>query len=78
VRDPTGHELNHRVKKTLSIVQGLALLTRRHTKTLLEFTRSFEASLVALAKPHYILSRVNAAPVSCPQSACRLRGSARC
>jgi two-component sensor histidine kinase len=52
-------ELNHRVKNTLSIVQGLALLTRRRAASIPEFTKAFDNRMVALAKSHNVLSRAN-------------------
>ncbi|MFC7398922.1 PAS domain S-box protein [Chelatococcus sp. GCM10030263] len=50
-------ELNHRVKNTLTTVQSLAGQTARHVSTVGEFTESFEARLLALAKAHDLLTR---------------------
>jgi two-component sensor histidine kinase len=52
-------ELNHRVKNTLAIVQGLATLTRRHAATAKDFTQAFDGRLRAMAKSHDLLSAQN-------------------
>lgn len=51
------HELNHRVKNTLAMVQSLAMQTLRHAATPAEGRAAFEARLVALAKAHDVLTR---------------------
>jgi len=50
-------ELNHRVKNTLAIVQGLAQQTFKGAGTTEEARRAFEGRLVALASAHNILTR---------------------
>ncbi|WP_198411797.1 sensor histidine kinase [Microvirga flavescens] len=49
------HELNHRVKNTLSVVQSLAMLTLNGSKSLAAFRETFEARLFALSATHNIL-----------------------
>jgi two-component system CheB/CheR fusion protein len=51
------HELNHRVKNTLMVVQSLAMQTLRHAATLAEGRAAFEARLMALAQAHDVLTR---------------------
>ena len=51
------HELNHRVKNTLSVVQSLALQTLRGSATLEAFREAFQARLFALSATHNILMR---------------------
>ena len=48
-------ELNHRVKNTLSVVQGLAYQTFRHSDV--PARRAFEGRLLALASAHDLLTR---------------------
>ena len=50
-------ELNHRVKNTLSVVQSLALHTRRGSRDLDGFQETFQARLMALSATHNILTR---------------------
>ncbi|MGO4705512.1 sensor histidine kinase [Microvirga sp. 2MCAF38] len=50
------HELNHRVKNTLSVVQSLALLTLNGSKSLAAFKEAFQARLFALSATHNILT----------------------
>jgi PAS domain S-box-containing protein len=50
-------ELNHRVKNTLAVVQGLAHQTFRKSDR--DATRSFEGRLLALAGAHSLLTRSN-------------------
>lgn len=51
------HELNHRVKNTLSVVQSLALQTLRGSSTLEAFRDAFQARLFALSATHNILTQ---------------------
>ncbi len=50
------HELNHRVKNTLSVVQSLALQTLRASNDLPTFREAFQARLFALSAAHNILT----------------------
>lgn len=50
-------ELNHRVKNTLATVQSLARQSARHAASLTDFSTTFEARLVALARAHDLLTR---------------------
>lgn len=50
-------ELNHRVKNTLALVQGLALQSFRDERTLGEGKRAFQARLRSLAAAHERLTR---------------------
>jgi PAS domain S-box-containing protein len=50
-------ELNHRVKNTLSVVQSLALHTKRGSRDLDSFHETFESRLLALSATHNILTR---------------------
>lgn len=52
-------ELNHRVKNTLSVVQGLALQTFKGSDVPLAATKAFESRLTALAAAHNLLTRSN-------------------
>jgi two-component sensor histidine kinase len=52
-------ELNHRVKNTLSVVQGIAHQTFRSATNPVEARRAFEGRLVALAHAHNLLTRSN-------------------
>jgi PAS domain S-box-containing protein len=52
-------ELNHRVKNTLAIVQGLAQQSFSGTSVPGEVMRSFEGRLAALAAAHNLLTRAN-------------------
>lgn len=52
-------ELNHRVKNTLSIVQGLAQQTFRGDGAREDARRAFEGRLVALAGAHNVLTNEN-------------------
>nr|WP_246504875.1 sensor histidine kinase [Microvirga antarctica] len=51
------HELNHRVKNTLAVVQSLALQTLRNSPTLAAFREAFQARLLALSATHNILTQ---------------------
>lgn len=51
-------ELNHRVKNTLATVQSLTRQAARHAENLEDFVRRFEARLVALARAHDLLSKL--------------------
>ncbi|MBF9234313.1 sensor histidine kinase [Microvirga alba] len=51
------HELNHRVKNTLSVVQSLALQTLRGSDSLDAFKEAFQARLFALSATHNILTQ---------------------
>ena len=53
------NELNHRVKNTLAIVQGLALQTFKPPDVSVAASRAFEARLAALAATHNLLTRSN-------------------
>ncbi|MEJ1160135.1 sensor histidine kinase [Prosthecomicrobium sp. N25] len=53
------HELNHRVKNTLAIVQSLAGQTLRSARTLEAARTALDQRLVALSKAHDILTREN-------------------
>lgn len=52
-------ELNHRVKNTLAVVQGVAHQTFRDTASMPEARRAFEGRLSALAAAHNVLTRQN-------------------
>jgi PAS domain S-box-containing protein len=52
-------ELNHRVKNTLSIVQGIAHQTFRSNADPVEARRAFEGRLMALGHAHNLLTRAN-------------------
>lgn len=52
-------ELNHRVKNTLSVVQGIAHQTFRSTENPTEARKAFEGRLVALAQAHNLLTQAN-------------------
>jgi PAS domain S-box-containing protein len=51
------HELNHRVKNTLAIVQSLAQQTFKGTGVPTEAKSAFESRLAALARAHDLLTR---------------------
>jgi PAS domain S-box-containing protein len=51
------HELNHRVKNTLAIVQSVASQTLRNAPDANEAKDAFEARLMALARAHDVLTR---------------------
>ncbi|MBC2776550.1 PAS domain-containing sensor histidine kinase [Parasphingopyxis marina] len=51
------NELNHRVKNTLALVQGLALQTFREGREPADARAAFEERLVALAAAHDLLTR---------------------
>jgi PAS domain S-box-containing protein len=51
------HELNHRVKNTLALVQGLALQSFKAGRTPAEGQAAFQARLASLAAAHDLLSR---------------------
>ena len=50
-------EMNHRIKNTFAMVQGVATQTRRHTETVGEFQAAFAARLTVLARSNDILTR---------------------
>ncbi len=52
-------ELNHRVKNTLAVVQGIALQTFRTDTAPREARRAFEGRLIALARAHNLLTQAN-------------------
>lgn len=52
-------ELNHRVKNTLSIVQGIAHQTFRNNTDTVEARRAFEGRLGALGHAHNLLTEAN-------------------
>jgi two-component sensor histidine kinase len=52
-------ELNHRVKNTLSVVQGIAHQTFRSAAEPAEARKAFEGRLVALAAAHNLLTQAN-------------------
>lgn len=58
-------ELNHRVKNTLSLVQGIAYQTFRHADPSLR--KAFDSRLVALSLAHNLLTRNNWGSTSLPQ-----------
>jgi PAS domain S-box-containing protein len=58
------NELNHRVKNTLATVQSLAAQTARHAHGLEDFSASFQARVIALAKAHDLLTHRNWAGAS--------------
>ena len=50
------NELNHRVKNTLATIQSIAALTARRSGSVEEFSRLFEARLMALSDTHNLLT----------------------
>jgi two-component sensor histidine kinase len=52
-------ELRHRVRNTLAIVKSIAMQTRQHSRSMDEFSRSFEARVQALADTHTLLFESN-------------------
>ena len=58
-RDLLLAELNHRVKNTLAVVQGIAHQTFERTDASPEARRAFEGRLAALAAAHNLLTRAN-------------------
>ncbi len=60
------NELNHRVKNTLAIVQGIAWQSFRHSGAPRSAVESFEGRLAALAAAHDVLTRQSweAAPIA--------------
>jgi two-component sensor histidine kinase len=50
------HELNHRVKNTLSTVQGIVIRTLRGAATAGDARKAIEARLMALSRAHNVLS----------------------
>jgi len=52
-------ELNHRVKNTLAVVQGIAHQTFRRTGASAKARRAFEGRLAALAAAHNLLTQAN-------------------
>jgi len=63
-------ELNHRVKNTLAIVQGIALQTFRSDSPPREARRAFEGRLIALAHAHNLLTQANWEEASLEELAC--------
>jgi two-component system, chemotaxis family, CheB/CheR fusion protein len=53
------HELKHRVKNNLAIVQAIAQQTLENSQTLEAFQEAFEARLLALSKSHDLLTQRN-------------------
>jgi two-component system CheB/CheR fusion protein len=53
------HELNHRVKNSLAVVQSLASQTARASRSLAEFEESFIGRIRALANTHTLLTETN-------------------
>jgi PAS domain S-box-containing protein len=53
------HELNHRVKNTLTVVQSIALQTLRVAPDLAAFGEAFNARLLALSHSHDLLTRTD-------------------
>jgi two-component system CheB/CheR fusion protein len=51
------HELAHRVKNTLTVVQSIALQTARRYRTPAKFLQMFQSRLMALARSHNVLLR---------------------
>jgi two-component system CheB/CheR fusion protein len=51
------HELNHRVKNTLAVVQAIAHQTLRGAKTNKDFVQAFEGRVAALGSAHDLLVR---------------------
>ncbi len=56
-RDLLMAEMNHRIKNTLAVVQGIAAQTRRHTDTAAEFQTAFTKRLTVLARSNDVLTR---------------------
>ncbi|QIG79496.1 PAS domain S-box protein [Sphingosinithalassobacter tenebrarum] len=56
-------ELNHRVKNTLAIVQGIAQQTFRNPGIAMEARKAFEGRIAALSEAHNLLTRELWAPV---------------
>jgi len=52
-------ELNHRVKNTLAVVQGLAFQTFKDGQATIEARKAFEGRLIALATAHNLLTQSN-------------------
>ncbi len=55
-------ELNHRVKNTLAVVQGIAYQTFRQAGVATDVRQAFDARLSALSKAHNLLTRTEWAP----------------
>ena len=53
------NELNHRVKNTLALVQGLALQSFKDGRDMAEAREAFQERLAALARAHDLLTREN-------------------
>lgn len=53
------NELNHRVKNTLAIVQGLAMQSFRRAESVEAASRTFTARLMTLARAHSLLTQNN-------------------
>ena len=52
-------EMNHRIKNTFAMVQGVAAQTRRHAETPAEFQAAFAARLKVLARSNDVLIRAD-------------------
>jgi two-component sensor histidine kinase len=52
-------ELNHRVKNTLALVQGIAHQTFKSTASSSEQRKAFEGRLIALGRAHDLLTQAN-------------------
>lgn len=57
-------ELNHRVKNTLAVVQGIAKQTLRVAQSPEEFVQSFEERVQSISAAHNLLNESDWAPVS--------------
>jgi PAS domain S-box-containing protein len=57
------HELDHRVKNTLSTVQAVAELTMRTSRTLGDFADTFRGRIAALARMHAAIWRNKGTPL---------------
>lgn len=57
-------ELNHRVKNTLAVVQGIAKQTLRAARSPEEFVDSFEARVQSMSAAHNLLNESDWAPIS--------------
>lgn len=57
-------ELNHRVKNTLAVVQGIAKQTLRAARSPEEFVESFEARVQSVSAAHNLLNESDWGPIS--------------
>lgn len=60
-------ELRHRIRNTLSVVQGIVSQSLRNTPDVMEARRSIDARLSAMANAHDLLTRTNWAAASIRQ-----------